>query len=224
MRNNNVTRPKLGRKGDPRMNRAVCIRLANPRMSLVDALVAGGFTFPTKIKRRQNKSDPLILDSDGVSLNQRRNQLSKRLWQATKKTDEHLHRIVHSQEKALSERRNLLITIKNNTEDVASICGIETDVRSPQAYAHTSEQMHLLTCSHISQPSLSNPATLNESYKETGKEESIADFIRLMDILFEVPTDVLTNERLTLDDLMNKGRILDQTHNQQETQFYHKCY
>mmetsp|Transcript_9198 Transcript_9198/g.13446 ORF Transcript_9198/g.13446 Transcript_9198/m.13446 type:complete len:216 (+) Transcript_9198:120-767(+) len=213
MKKNNGTRPKPGRKGDPRMNRAVCLRLANPRMSLVDALVAGGFTFPTKIKQRQNKSEPLILDSDGVSLNQRRNQLSKRLWQARKTTDELLHR---SQEKALSERKNLLITIKNKTEDAASICVIETDVRSTQVYAHTSKQMHLLKCSHISQPSLSEAAALNESYKEMCKKDSTADFIRLMDILFEVPTDVLTDDRLTLDELMNKGRILDQTHNQQE--------
>eukprot|EP00957_Ditylum_brightwellii_P041557 3147369-Ditylum_brightwellii.AAC.1 len=97
--------------------------------------------------------------------------------------DEHLYRIVHSQEKALSERRNLLITIKNKTADVASIC---------------------------------EASVLNESYKETDKKDGAADFIRLLDILFEVPTDVLTDEHLTLDELMNKGRILDQTHNQQE--------
>eukprot|EP00957_Ditylum_brightwellii_P030074 2276444-Ditylum_brightwellii.AAC.1 len=65
MRNNNVTQPKPGRKGDPRMNRAVGLRLANPTMSLADALVSGGFTFPTKIKQRQNKSKPRIVDSDG---------------------------------------------------------------------------------------------------------------------------------------------------------------
>eukprot|EP00565_Helicotheca_tamesis_P000341 CAMPEP_0185741000 /NCGR_PEP_ID=MMETSP1171-20130828/38725_1 /TAXON_ID=374046 /ORGANISM="Helicotheca tamensis, Strain CCMP826" /LENGTH=303 /DNA_ID=CAMNT_0028412937 /DNA_START=146 /DNA_END=1057 /DNA_ORIENTATION=- len=79
-----IKRTKPGRKGDPRMNRAVGIRLANPGLSLLDALVAGGFVFSRSIER-QTKKGGAVYDSDGVLLNQRRNQLSKRLWQATRK-------------------------------------------------------------------------------------------------------------------------------------------
>uniref|UniRef100_A0A7S4QML0 Uncharacterized protein n=1 Tax=Ditylum brightwellii TaxID=49249 RepID=A0A7S4QML0_9STRA len=74
-----------GCKGDPRMNRAVHIRTENPRISLLDALIAGGFTFPASKIKRQSKKEGKIYDSDGVSLNQRRNQLSKRLWQVKRR-------------------------------------------------------------------------------------------------------------------------------------------
>eukprot|EP00957_Ditylum_brightwellii_P197017 15009986-Ditylum_brightwellii.AAC.1 len=76
MGGNSTSRPNCGCKGDPRMNRAVHLRLNNPNLSLVDALIAGGFAFPEGIKR-QNRKKGKIYDSDGVSLDQRRNQLSK---------------------------------------------------------------------------------------------------------------------------------------------------
>jgi hypothetical protein len=53
---------KLGRKGDPRMHRAVAARLADPDITLVDA--------------------------DGVTLGQRKNQLSRRLRLARQNEDE----------------------------------------------------------------------------------------------------------------------------------------
>eukprot|EP00548_Thalassiothrix_antarctica_P008977 CAMPEP_0194136356 /NCGR_PEP_ID=MMETSP0152-20130528/6382_1 /TAXON_ID=1049557 /ORGANISM="Thalassiothrix antarctica, Strain L6-D1" /LENGTH=517 /DNA_ID=CAMNT_0038832973 /DNA_START=76 /DNA_END=1629 /DNA_ORIENTATION=+ len=65
---------KLGRKGDPRMHRAVAARLSNPEMPLVDALKEGGFHFPNS-----DTNDTTIADSDGVTLGQRKNQLSRRL-------------------------------------------------------------------------------------------------------------------------------------------------
>jgi hypothetical protein len=67
---------KMGRKGDPRMNRAVAARLTNPKLSLLDALIAGGFSFPSDTS---NVLDSDLLDNDGVSLAQRKNQLSRRL-------------------------------------------------------------------------------------------------------------------------------------------------
>mmetsp|Transcript_3120 Transcript_3120/g.4555 ORF Transcript_3120/g.4555 Transcript_3120/m.4555 type:complete len:810 (-) Transcript_3120:492-2921(-) len=62
---------KLGRKGDPRMHRALKARLDNPKLSLLDALTQGGFEFHWK--------DGISYDSDNVQLGQRKNQLSRRL-------------------------------------------------------------------------------------------------------------------------------------------------
>jgi len=66
-----------GRKGDPRMNRAVQAKVDNLQLTLVEALEAGGFVFP-------NFNMPGVLvsavkDTDNVTLYQRRNQLLRRL-------------------------------------------------------------------------------------------------------------------------------------------------
>lgn len=69
-------RPKLlraGRKGDPRMHKAVAARLANPEMPLVRALQVGGFSYP-------DGDDPQSVDADGVTLAQRKNQLYVQLY------------------------------------------------------------------------------------------------------------------------------------------------
>ena len=62
-----------GNKGDPRMNRSVEARLKDPGMSLLDALRAGGFTFP------DGPLNGTAVDSDNVQLGQRKNQLNRRL-------------------------------------------------------------------------------------------------------------------------------------------------
>lgn len=67
---------KGGRRGDPRMHRAVAARLANPELSLFEALIAGGFKFPDLKSKGRNGG---IYDSDNVLLSQRKNQLSRRL-------------------------------------------------------------------------------------------------------------------------------------------------
>jgi hypothetical protein len=74
---------KLGRKGDPRMHRAVSARLANPDISLLQALRDGGFDFPA-----EGGHDTTLLDADGVTLGQRKNQLSRRLRLARQTMDE----------------------------------------------------------------------------------------------------------------------------------------
>ena len=68
----------LGRRGDPRMHKAVSARLSNPGISLLEALVEGGFNFPNDVETC-GKSDRDIYDSEGVQLCQRKNQLSRRL-------------------------------------------------------------------------------------------------------------------------------------------------
>jgi hypothetical protein len=68
---------RLGRKGDPRMHKALEARLHNPDISHVDALIAGGFDIPADC----TNDDAII---DGVTLSQRKNQLSRRLRNARK--------------------------------------------------------------------------------------------------------------------------------------------
>uniref|UniRef100_A0A7S4IZC4 CRAL-TRIO domain-containing protein n=1 Tax=Odontella aurita TaxID=265563 RepID=A0A7S4IZC4_9STRA len=63
--------------GDPRMKRAIAARLADPHLPLLDALIKGGFKFPAK--KEKGISDKSIMDGDGVSLYQRKNQLNRRL-------------------------------------------------------------------------------------------------------------------------------------------------
>jgi hypothetical protein len=59
------------------MHKAVAARLANPNISLYDALLMGGFDYSTN-------DDKSILDSKKVTLGQRKNQLSRRLRLARK--------------------------------------------------------------------------------------------------------------------------------------------
>lgn len=63
----------VGRKGDPRMHQAVACRLADESLSLTEALIRGGFDYPT------GTVDTTQLDSEGITLAQRKNQLSRRL-------------------------------------------------------------------------------------------------------------------------------------------------
>ena len=70
---------KLGRKGDPRMHRAVAARLENPNLSLFDALKEGGFEYPNN-----DIDDGTMVDAENVTLGQRKNQLSRRLRLARK--------------------------------------------------------------------------------------------------------------------------------------------
>ena len=68
---------KTGRRGDPRMHKAVAARIADPDLTLYEALKAGGFLYPTD-------DDSGCVDSEQVSLGQRKNQLSRRIRLAKK--------------------------------------------------------------------------------------------------------------------------------------------
>ena len=73
-----------GRHGDPRMHKAVMARLLNPEITLLEALLEGGFTFPDGVEG-PGKIGRNIYDSDGVLLSQRKNALSRRLQIAKKR-------------------------------------------------------------------------------------------------------------------------------------------
>jgi len=63
---------KSGRKGDQRMHRAVAARLANPNLTVFQALRIGGFDYAVD-------GDARLVDSESVALGQRKNQLSRRI-------------------------------------------------------------------------------------------------------------------------------------------------
>lgn len=65
------------------MHRAVAARMEDPSLSLLEALIAGGFSFPQGTER-SGVSDRNVYDSDNVLLCQRKNQLSRRLRLAKK--------------------------------------------------------------------------------------------------------------------------------------------
>ena len=73
---------KVGRRADPRMNRAVRIKLRNPEITPFAALVQGGYDYPTPVK---GSSAHEIFDTDNVSLHQRKNQLCRRVRQLREK-------------------------------------------------------------------------------------------------------------------------------------------
>ena len=72
--------PRPGRAGDARMTKAVQVKLNNPDLSLVDALIAAGFVFP-ELNETEAKMKSTVTDTNGVALYQRRNQLMRRLRQ-----------------------------------------------------------------------------------------------------------------------------------------------
>jgi len=70
-------RKKAGRGGDERMNLAFQLKKQNPDMSLLDALIAGGFIFPRLHADGVKTSQ--VKDTDDILLSQRKNQLNRRL-------------------------------------------------------------------------------------------------------------------------------------------------
>lgn len=75
-----------GRNGDPRMNTAVSIRQASPDKALIEVLQQAGFVF--KDWGKPGVKAETCLDSDGISLYQRRNQLLRRLRTARNKAED----------------------------------------------------------------------------------------------------------------------------------------
>jgi len=66
-----------GRHGDERMNKAVKARQKDPKMSLIAALLHGGFIFPQLYTPGLKTSQ--VKDTEGVTVYQRKNQLNRRL-------------------------------------------------------------------------------------------------------------------------------------------------
>lgn len=76
--NTKKKRENRGRRGDDRMHRAVTAKLLDPSLNLLEALTEGGFSFPL-ISYEMSLSSKTLVDSDNIHLQQRKNQLSRRL-------------------------------------------------------------------------------------------------------------------------------------------------
>ena len=76
----NNRKGRSGRKSDPRMQRAVQIKLDNPDTALKEALQMGGFDFHLK-NPAGGQTDKNLIDMHGVSLSQHKNNLCRRLRQ-----------------------------------------------------------------------------------------------------------------------------------------------
>ena len=74
-----------GRTGDQRMNKAMQAKLNDPNISLIDALISGGFVFPDLDKGDKTTKTADVKDLEGISIYQRRNQLLRRLRLAKEK-------------------------------------------------------------------------------------------------------------------------------------------
>jgi hypothetical protein len=68
------------------MNMAVKARQQDPKISLLDALLQGGFTFPQLYTPGVKLSQ--VKDTDGVTVYQRKNQLNRRLREDRNKKKE----------------------------------------------------------------------------------------------------------------------------------------
>ena len=75
-----------GRKSDQRMSQAIVLCLRDPKLDKTDALIAAGFTYD--LRGKEKISDLKLLDAEGVSLSQRKNQLRRRLKQISDKQKE----------------------------------------------------------------------------------------------------------------------------------------
>ena len=69
---------KFGRRGDERMTLALQAKIRNPKMTAYDALKIGGFEYP---RQERGMKATEIYDCDNISLQQRKNQLSRRIRQ-----------------------------------------------------------------------------------------------------------------------------------------------
>jgi len=114
-------------KGDPRMNAALAAKLKNPEISLLDALLEGGFEFNTL--RESGFSAKKIFDIQNVSLYQRKNQLNRRIRKEKKrqKIDDSDCMPAETEQKleVPSKRRADLASLDLSGKDM--ICEVSTD-------------------------------------------------------------------------------------------------
>ena len=83
----NNRKGRSGRKSDPRMQRAIQIKQNDPDISLKAALQMGGFQFHLKDPSGDG-IDKNLVDDNGVSLSQRKNNLCRRLRTASMAAEE----------------------------------------------------------------------------------------------------------------------------------------
>mmetsp|Transcript_15185 Transcript_15185/g.33228 ORF Transcript_15185/g.33228 Transcript_15185/m.33228 type:complete len:557 (+) Transcript_15185:183-1853(+) len=123
--------PKIGRKGDPRMHRALAARLDSPDLSLFEALKQGGFDYI-------NDDDPNAVDSENITLGQRKNQLSRRLRLAKKEghTAEQFRSVADA---GMAERRHSKQAAKQAVKRPGNFPGKKLALKKRQVQAEDEE-------------------------------------------------------------------------------------
>ncbi len=96
-----MQKTKVGGRGDPRMKKSVSVKLINPNLSLLDALLIGGFRF-NRNPEMIGHSDSTTYDSDNIMMRQRKNQLNRRMRTIVK----HHERARTNQEAGCQSRKN----------------------------------------------------------------------------------------------------------------------
>mmetsp|Transcript_6453 Transcript_6453/g.12521 ORF Transcript_6453/g.12521 Transcript_6453/m.12521 type:complete len:623 (-) Transcript_6453:556-2424(-) len=113
-----------GKPSDPRMSKAIAIKQAKTSVSLYCALVAGGFVF-----KEDSKLNDMV-DEDGITLTQRKNNLCRRMRLEKRKRE------VDLEEKNASHTESL-----HADHAVSSPATVAPGIRSPAAEADAAEAL-----------------------------------------------------------------------------------
>ena len=152
----NNRKGRSGRKSDPRMQRAVQIKLDNPDTALKEALQLGGFEFHLKIPTG-GQTDKNLVDQNGVSLSQHKNNLCRRL----------------RQEKAMASGR-----LSNNSEGSAGAAIVSGSARLSSAAEDTAASAAAAEFSTgTTTDSIGISHTLAESLGRTARRDSFDEAI-----------------------------------------------
>lgn len=125
---------RLGRKGDPRMHRAVAARLASPKLTLIEALRLGGFDYPHDVH-----DDHYILPGDTVSLGQRKNQLSRRCRLAKQQ----VHGNNGAVKKEGTKRKRKASASRKHTEEAEQLMAMEQPEDYPEETSGAKRELTL---------------------------------------------------------------------------------
>ena len=98
--------------GDSRMSRAIVTKLNNPDMSLLEALMIGGFVF-SNIDVNYTSWRHFVRDEDGVLLGQRKNQLCRGLKDAREQ-------IKINKKQKVKDRSDTSLEVKFDVKDASN--------------------------------------------------------------------------------------------------------
>jgi len=132
-RNSPNARAKMNQrgKGDPRMHHAVAARKQNPHITLLDALLVGGFEFPAI--GVPGITDKTCFDPEHVSLYQRKNQLNRRLRFEKRKDNTPSSHAQSKSSKAIVPNRCLADCIPSHIDTVTAPLNEESKQGSGEA-------------------------------------------------------------------------------------------
>mmetsp|Transcript_7445 Transcript_7445/g.17852 ORF Transcript_7445/g.17852 Transcript_7445/m.17852 type:complete len:641 (-) Transcript_7445:150-2072(-) len=172
----------VGRRGDIRMHKAVAARLADPSISLFDALTIGGFDYPSD-------DSATALDDDNVTLGQRKNQLSRRIRLAKKQ----------QQQKTKVEKKGS----QNNNNETLQVTTADQFVHHHNS---STPQKNATACAHPHEPNdhPSTPTLLEE-------EDTACRHHRHYDGAIETHTNQHNKDEAAIASLMDSAQAVGLT-------------